>query len=225
MNKILLILSLFLFANSNGQTRLEYSQKDSICKHGKKYDKPERLSINFPFINVLSDYKEKELHKAIPDSFNNDDDWEHPERWWYYHYYFGLEHLLDYDPLGDSVIELQNEPLFYILNETYFFDMNGDSLLDFIHYPKYYKVFQLDHDAYEIFIQKKNGAYKIISFRGFITDIVFNKDGTLNKMTTYQGPCCNDDQCTFYYYIFNKTLNELTISNTEQIFTCQLKKK
>jgi hypothetical protein len=224
--RILIILSLFssTFVCS-GQTRLQWNKQDSICKYGIKYDEPNRVDIKFPLKKVSTDYKAIELHKAIPDSYNNEDDLEHPERWWLYHYYFGLDHLLDYDPKADSVVQLPKKPLFYILNDTYFFDINGDGLLDFIHYPKYYMALMRDLDAYEIFIQQKSGGYKIISFRGFITDIEFNKDSTLNKMTTYQGPCCDDNQCTFYYYTFNKAVNDLTITKAEQIFTCQLKKK
>jgi hypothetical protein len=208
----------------NGQKILRFNESDSICIYGKKYDEPKRLDINFPFKKVSNDYKKNELHRAIPDSFNNEDDWERPQRWWLYHYYFGLNHLLDYDPKADRIVHLPKEPLYYILNDTYFFDINGDGLLDFIHYPKYYMALMRDFDVYEIFIQQKSGTYKIISFKGFITEIEFNQDSTLNKMTTYEGPCCDDNQCTFYYYTFNKEVSDLTITKAETIFTCQLKK-
>ncbi len=222
----LLILSILFSAfTCSAQTRLLPGQHDSLCQFGKKYTRPKREHIDFPFKIVSEAYKKAELHKAIPKSFDNEDDLKHPVRYWLYHYYFGTDHLYDYNPKLDSIVQLPKARLSYILNDTYFFDINGDGLLDFIHYPKYYMAIERDRDAYEIFIQQKKDDYKIITFRGFITAINFNKDGTLNTMSTYQGPCCDDDQCTFYFYTFDNSANELVLTTTEQIFTCQLIKK
>lgn len=217
----LIIFTLLLPTLLFGQTRISYKKQiqDSICKYGKKYDKPERININFPEKKVSDDYKIKELHRAIPDSLDN----EESPNWWYYNYYFGKD-LLDYDPIGDSTFTPTQDKLLYKLKDTYFFDMNGDGLLDFIHYPKYYRALMIDSDSYEIFIQQRNG-YKWIKFKGFIIDVAFNKDKTINKMTTFQGFCCDDNQATFYYYTFDKTTNELTLTRTEQILNCQLKNK
>lgn len=175
--------------------------------------------MNFPSVKVTDDYKIKELHKAIPAPLSNDED----EKRWYYNYYFVAE-ISDYDPKGDSIFKPKADKLLYKLKDTYFFDINGDGLLDFIHYPKYYKSIMLDINAYEIFIQEKTG-YKLLTFLGYITDIEFNKDGTLNKMKTYQTACCDNNWSTFYYYLFNKTTNELTETKKEKILDCQLKKK
>lgn len=205
-----------------GQTRISYNKdlQDSICKFGKKYDKPERITIKFPEKSVTDDYKIREIHKAIPDSLNN----ENNEKWWFYDYYF-VSKLIDYDPIGDSTFTPKQDNFLYKLKDTYFFDINGDGLLDFIHYPKYYMaIMRNDIDAYELFLQTKTG-YKWVTFRGYIIDITFHKDRTLDKMTTYQGPCCDDNQCTFYSYTFDKIKNDLILTTTEQIFTCQLNRK
>ena len=213
-------LLFFIFHFCSGQTRIPYNKQDSVCKHGKKYAVPQRISINFPAKNVSDKYKIRELHKAIPDSLNN----EGNSNSWLYDYYFG-KNLLDYDPKTDSFFTPSQNKLLYKLKDTYFFDLNGDGLLDFIHYPKYYLAIMRDRDAYELFIKQKGGDYKWVTFRGYIIDIDLDKDGTLNKMTTYQGLCCDDNQGTFYYYTFDKLKEELIVTNTEQILTCQLIKE
>ena len=214
------ILLFFIFPFCFGQTRIPYDKQDSICKDAKKYDEPQRININFPAKKVSDKYKIKELHKAIPDSLNNEDN----PKWWFYNYYFGKD-LLDYNPQTDKFFRPSQNNLRYKLKDTHFFDINGDGLLDFIHYPKYYMAISRDRDAYELFIKQKDESYKWVTFHGFIIDIELDKDGSLNKMTTYQGPCCDDNQCTFYYYTFDKINEELSVTRTEQILTCQLIKK
>lgn len=168
MRFLLLGIILFLSIAALGQERIPFKMHDSICKHGKKYTTPERITINFPAKNVSDEYKIKELHRAIPDSLNN----ENSKKWWFYQYYF-IEKVLEYDDKADSLFNPQQDKLHYKLKDTHFFDINGDGLLDFIHYPKYYRAIMLDRDVYEIFIQQKNG-YKWLSFKGFIMAIKFN---------------------------------------------------
>lgn len=224
--KILVITSMFFctFVCKAQIMRYFTHEEDSICKYGKKYDIPIRLAVKFPLKKVSSKYKKKELHKAIPDTFKDDDDPKHPERQRLYDYYFRTSYLHDYDPKRKRDIILPKKPLFYFLRDTYFSDINGDGLLDFIHYPRYYGAIMRDVEHYDMFIQQKRGDYKYISFRGFIMNIEFNKDGTLNKMTTYLGPCCDDYHCTFYNYTFNKALNDLLITKSEDILKCQIKR-
>jgi hypothetical protein len=220
MNQALLILFLFFSTLCWGQNRINQDKElqDSICQFGKKFDKPERIKINFSEIKVNDEHKIKEIHRAIPDSLKNEEN----EKWWFYNYFFESQ-LTDYDPIGDSTFIPNQDNFIYKLKDTYFFDINGDSLLDFIHYPKYYlTIMRNDIDAYEMFLQTKSG-YKWLSFRGYIVDIIFHQDGTLDNLTTYQGPCCNDNQGTFYYYKFDKIKNELNLTTTEQILTCQIK--
>lgn len=133
----ILIIASILFCTFACKGQMTH-QEDSVCKYGKKYDIPIRIAVKFPIKKVSSSYKKKELHKAIPDSYKNDDDPKHPERWSLYHCYFGTYWLHDYDPKRKKYIILPKKPLFYILRDTYFFDINGDGLLDFIHYPRYY---------------------------------------------------------------------------------------
>ena len=211
------------FIFSFGQTKRiswEPQIQDSICKYGRKYDRPERIDIYFPAKKVSKRYKIKELHKAIPDSLNNEDN----DKWWYYDYYF-VSKLLDYDPKRDRTFTPRQNNFRYKLKDTYFFDINGDGLLDFVHYPKYYMAIVREVDAYELFIQEKSGGYTWITFWGFIIDITFNKHGSLNRMKTYQGACCDDNQATFYSYTFDKSKNDLALTKREQILTCQLIKK
>lgn len=155
----------------SGQTRIPFDNQiqDSICQLGKKYDTPERIKIRFPEIKVTDDFKINEIHKAIPDSLSNEEN----EKWWFYDYYF-VSRLIDYDSKGDSTFTPTQDNFLYKLKDTYFFDINGDGVLDFIHYPQYYMAIMRDQDTYELFIQLKTG-YKWITFSGFILDIVFIK--------------------------------------------------
>jgi len=99
--------------------------------------------------------------------------------------------------------------------------MSGDGLIDFIHYPKYYKALAQDNISYEIFINQKSG-YKILPFSGYIYDIKFNPDGTLVKFDTFLPHCCDDNHETFNHYRFDKIKSELILDNKEIILTCQL---
>ena len=224
------ILSFILFScffcaschTASGQKNGPYGDRplnrdDSICKFGKRYDRPQRKSIDFPAKKVTDRYKIKALHHAVPDSLNN----ENSSKNWLYNYYF-TDKVRDYDENGDSTFSPVTDNLMYKLKDTYFFDINGDGKLDFVHYPKYYRALMLDFDAYEMFLQINDSAYKMITFHGFIIDINFNKDGSLNNMKTYQGPCCDDDHATFYSYIFDRNKNDLVLINKERILTCQL---
>jgi len=214
------LLSFISFGQKTLPVVLEYiNNEDSICKSGKRYKEPQRITINFPAKNVTDKYKISELHKAIPDSLND----ENNEKWWFYNYYFNTK-VTDYEPKGDSVFTPAGDNLLYKLKDTYFFDINGDGLLDFIHYPEYYRALMADQDIYELFLQVKNGGYKWVTFRGFIVDIYFNTDRTLNKMKTYRGPCCDDNHATFFWYTFDKKSNDLILINKETILTCQLVK-
>ena len=223
MTRILLVtIYCFITIYSFGQTRISSKQnvQDSICKYGKKYEKPERKTINFPSKFVTDEYKIKEIHKAIPDSFASKEN----NLWWLYDYFF-ISKLVDYDPISDTTFTPKEDNFLYKLKDTYFFDINGDSLLDFIHYPKYYMtLMRNDIDAYELYLKLPDG-YKLVTFRGYIIDIKYHNDGALAKMTTYQGPCCLDNQSTFYSYSFDRSKNELVLTKTEQILTCQLLKK
>jgi hypothetical protein len=215
------LLSTVILSAQNGL--LPPEQQDSICKYGKKYIKPKRLTPHFPAKNVSYEYKLSELHRAIPDSFKNDTTYSNKQ--WLYDYYFSSDHLIDYDPKKDSIVTLPKERLTYILRDSYFFDMNGDGLLDFIHYPAYYMPIMRDSDEYELFLKQKNGGYKILQIHGFITHLDFNKDGTLHTISSYQGACCNDNHHFFYVYTFDKSTNSLTLTKHEQVLTCQFQKK
>lgn len=217
--RTILIIALFFYSfYCDGQTLNLYDKhiRDSLCTYGKKYTEPERKKIDFPAKQVSDDKKLAAFHKALPDSFNNEDN----DNWWYYQYYLGEGRLLDYDPIGDSTFVIKDKQK-QILQDTYFFDVNGDGLLDFIHYPKYYKALAHDLENYEIFIQQTDG-FKMLRFSGYIIDIDYNKNGTLNKMTTFFPECCANDQCTFLYYIFDKQNNTLTLINSETLLVCQL---
>ena len=218
-SKILLsIFCIFFFSLCSAQTG---TKRDSICKFGQKFNTPKRITISFPVKNVTDEYKLQQLHKAIPDSYNNEDDTLNPEHWWLYHYYFNTEPLVDYDSINDSLVTLPQERIFYILRDTYFFDANGDGLLDFIHYPKYYKKMQTDNEVYELFIQGRYG-YKWTSFTGYIVNIEFNSDGTLNNLYTFEEPCCDGPTAYFYNYVFDKSSNTFKQTGKEKVLSCQL---
>lgn len=221
-NTLLIILVLLVQINLSAQVKRYISRKsiDSICALNILYDKPERLPIKFPIVKVSDDYKLNALHKALPDSLND----ENKLNWWYYHYYFE-QLLIDYDETGDSLTYPLDDPMKYKLDHTYFFDINGDGLLDFIHYNKYFRALALDHDAYEFFLMNKDSSYQMVKFNGFITDIKFNRNHTLKSMTCYQAACCTDVNHIFYYYNFDKASNTLVLNTTKTVLTCQFKKK
>jgi hypothetical protein len=213
----LVLISIFSFGQKPTYSQIKQTE-DSICKYGKKYVKPERTDIHFPEQKVSDDYKIQELHKAIPDFLNNEDN----DKWWFYDYYF-VSKLTDYDPIGDSTFTPPGDNFLYKLKDTYFLDFNGDGLLDFIHHPKYYMaLMRNDIDAYEIFLKEKSGGYKWITFSGFIYEITFNKDNALQSMKTFQPHCCDDNHEKFYEYTFDKANNNLLLTKTVTILTCQL---
>ncbi len=211
------ILLFFLcFPEAFSQDKLSKKQQDSICKLSKKMVEPKRVPIEFPSKQVTDEYKLNALKKAIPDSFCLEG---HPKKW-FYNYYF-KEPVIDYDPLHDSLIYPSGDPLQFKLNNTYFFDINGDGLLDFIHYTTYFRALVLSHDSYEIFIQQKDGYYKWLQFSGFITDIKFNKDNSIKKISTYFGACCTNRENYFNEYQLDKKTNTLVLKKSTMVLTCQ----
>jgi len=221
--KIFLLLTapLFLFTSSscqpNSKSTVLVLNDDSVCRLGKKVLMPIRQDIHFPAKEVSDNYKIRELHLAIPDSLNNEDN----PNYWFYNYYF-ISKITDYDPKRDSVYSPAGDNLRYKLKDTYFLDFNGDGLLDFIHYPKYYMALMRDIDAYEIFLKQKNGTYKWLSFMGYIYEITFNKDSTLNNFKTFLPHCCDDNHETFNEYKFDKKEDSLVLISSEKILSCQL---
>jgi hypothetical protein len=230
-NTILMIL-LFPCLHSFGQN-LTIQQQDSICKFGKKYDRPKRTKIVFPAQNVSEEYKKKEFHKAIPESYKTDEELAPENR---YHlllanYYLSKDTLSYWDAAAENFIKLPKKRLFYILRDSYFFDVDGDSLLDFIHYPSVhdskgfddYKSSHYDYQEYNIFLQQKNGSYKWLSFYGFIIDINFNNDKTLKSIKTYHPRWGGGDESDFAYYTFDRKKRKLTETRRERILECQYK--
>lgn len=214
---LLLIATAPLLCVAQPVFQLDTPKEDSLCMYGTKYDWPERRSIKFPAVNVANSYKIKEIHRALPDSLKNKDNRES----WLYNYFFGTT-LTDYsDKLKRTFIPKQNSFL-YKLKDTYFFDINGDGRLDFIHYPKYYMAIMRDFDTYELYLNTADG-YKIITFHGYIFGIDFDTDGSLRTMSTFQGPCCDDTHCRFMRYKFDKSSHTLTLVNTVEVLTCQLR--
>lgn len=215
---LLIPLSVIICIGCGQSEKLKYNppNEDSICQYGKKYSRPDRITIDFPSTSVSNQFKIREIHKAIPESLNN----ENNKGWWLYNYFF-VDELKDYDPKSDSTFTPKQDNFIYKLKDTYFLDINGDGRLDFIHYPKYYMAIMRDKDLYEIFIQNPDG-YKWISFEGYIIDITFNEDKTLNSLNTYQPNCCDDNHHFFYWYTFDKSTNDLILTKTDTILTCQL---
>ncbi len=201
---------------SHAQDKLSKLEQDSICKHAKKMKEPKRQIIEFPSKPVSDEDKLMALKKALPDSLSNANNPLH----WFYTYYFEAP-VTDYDPVGDSLTYLNSNPMKFKLNNTFFFDINGDGLMDFIHYPIYYRALYLSHDSYEIFIQNKDGSYTMLQFEGFITKIEFNKNNSFKKLNTYRGACCTNKENYFYTYCFNKSKNSLLIKESNLILTCQ----
>jgi hypothetical protein len=190
--------------------------KDSICQFGKKYERPQRRAIDFPSVEVSNDYKIQELRRAMPEPPEDEYDGS-------YDYYFASQ-LTDYNPVTDSLFKPEGDHFLYKLKDTYFFDINGDNRLDFIHHPLYYKRIWFESDRYDIFIQIEDG-YKRLSFNGFIFDISFNENGTLNELKTFQPECCASGFETFFYYSFDAIKNELLLTKTEDVWHCQFKQK
>lgn len=191
---------------------------DSICAGGQKYDKPERTTVAFPAKEVSDAYKLKALHKALPDSLNNEEN----KLWWYYNYFFELP-LTDYDPVGDSLTYPTVDAMKYKLDHTFFFDINGDGRLDFIHYTKYVRALALSRDGYELFLMNADSTYTMVPFNGYITDYKFNRNGTLHSFTGYQAACCSDVNHIFYNYVFDRKKNTLVLVSTKTVLTCQFK--
>lgn len=221
--KIFFIFTLITyFSISQNRISSNKSIQDSICKYGEKFTLIDRYPISFPSLKVTKEYKIAEIHKALPDSLND----ENKLGWWTYDYFF-ISKLTDFDTIKNETFTPKEDNFLYKLKDTYFFDINGDGLTDFIHYPLYYKAIMRDgFDEYDIFIKEKTyETYKWINFRGYITNINFNSDGSLMNLTTFQNFCCDDNQCTFRYYEFDKQENDLILKNTKQILTCQLKRK
>jgi hypothetical protein len=187
--------------------------------YGATYDKPERLTIKFPAVKVSDTYKIKEIHRALPDSLKDKDSRES----WLYDYFF-RKTLTDFSPKLKRTYIPKQDPFLYKLKDTYFFDVNGDGRLDFIHYPKYYMAIMRDFDMYELYLKTSDG-YKILSFQGYIYKIDFDKGGTLRSMSTFREPCCDESHCIFLNYEFDKTSNSLTLVNTIEVLTCQLRGK
>ncbi|MES2689450.1 MAG: hypothetical protein V4658_03555 [Bacteroidota bacterium] len=217
--KFNLLLSFFLlFASGYLTAQSSQKTKDSICRFGPKYDEPRRKAIPFPAAILTDEYKLKEIKRAVPDSLRDPNNPKH----WYYVYFYETE-ILDFNPKNDSIFTPEADKLQYKLKDTYFFDINGDGLLDIIHYPTYYMAMMLkDFDHYVVFLQTKDG-YEWVHFSGFITNIKFSKKGIIKSMDTYKGACCNNEQCTFYHYTFDKKKNDLLLKKREDILTCQLK--
>jgi len=190
--------------------------KDSICKFGEKYDYPKRLEIDFLSVEVDDNYKIRELHRAIPQS---DDYYDGPDLY----YYFFIHKLTDYDPISDSLFMPEEDNFLYKLKDVYFFDINGDGKLDFIHYPRYYSILTFDNPLYFIFIQTENG-YKRLNFTGSIADIKFDKNGILNEIKTFQ-LLYSDGLMIFIYYTFDADKNELLPQKSEKIWLCQFKEE
>ena len=218
MYRIFIILFLLIWTNicfgQIEQMEIFKLDWDSICQSLPKYERPQRHKIDFPFVEVSDDYKIQEMHRAIPKPSEDDYDGM-------YDYYF-VASLLDYNPITDSVFRIGKNNIHYRLKDTYFFDINGDGKLDFIHHPLYYKRIWFDYDQHDIFIQIENG-YKRLSFSGFIFDISFNENGTLNKIKTFQSECCASGYETFFYYDFDATKNELLLTKEENVWNCQFK--
>jgi hypothetical protein len=215
MYRIFIMFFLSIWANICwGQVDSRKIEKfnDSICNSLPKYEHPERRAIDFPAIAVSDKYKIKEVHRAMPTPPEDGYDGV-------YDYYF-TSPLGDYDPISDSIFTVESDVFLYKLKDTYFFDINGDGKLDFIHYPLYYKAIWFDYDVYDIFVKTKKG-YKRIPFNGFIVDINFDEKGVLNEMKTFQPECCASGFAMFFYYKFDAIKNELLNTKTEKIWNCQ----
>ena len=202
---------------------------DSICQFGKKYDYPKRLFLDSIAVNVSENYKIQEINRAVPKPSEEDTTEENLNELYFYEMMFfdNLEWTdsitIDYRLLSSKEFEnadeyYRNFP--YTLRDFYFFDVNGDNKLDFIQYPLFHNVHWNDYHWYILFIQTENG-YKRLWFYGFIVDINFKEDGTLNEIKTFQPECCLSGITYFYYYVFDKENNELTLLKKEKVLICQ----
>jgi len=209
--------------------------EDSICQFGKKYDYPKRLFIDYLAVKVDDEYKIQAINRAMPQPFEEDTSDENLNELAFYDIFFGGLILEGYDTMNyglPSFEEFDNYEEFeeyyrnfpYTLRDFYFFDVNGDNKLDFIQYPLFHNVMQTDSHWYILFLQTENG-YKQLHFQGFIVDINFNDDGTLNEIKTFQPRCCDNNFTFFYYYTFDKEKNKLTLLKEEKILTCQFNGK
>ncbi|MBX2907940.1 MAG: hypothetical protein KF744_17980 [Taibaiella sp.] len=159
-----------------------------------------------------------ELKKAVPVPGLEDS----PKLRELYNYYF-VERVTDYDEIGDSTFTPAEDNVHYKLRDLFFFDVNGDGLLDFIHYPRYYRAFAYDVEFYDIFIQKPKGNYKLVRFGGYIVSVEFGRDSSLRALKTYQGVCCGGDLSIFRTYKLDTVVNELVLQSEEKVLSCQLR--
>ena len=143
----------------------------------------------------------------------------HPQHW-FYNYYF-KEPITDYDPSGDSLIYPEGDPLKYKLDRTYFWDINGDGLIDFLHYTLYYRALIITHDNYEMFLQQPDGTYKMVQFNGYILSIKYNRDKSIKTLKTYVGACCTNRENYYQDYQFNKKKQQLLLTKSTLILSCQ----
>ena len=206
---------------------------DSICQFGKKYDYPKRLFLDSLVVPVSEDYKIQEINRAVPRPCEEDTTQENIDELYFYELmsFDGLSRTEDRDTIDyrlPSIEEFKRYSEYekycfdypYTLRDIYFFDVNGDGKLDFLQYPLFYNFFKFDTHFFYLFIQTENG-YKRLRFNGFIVDIDFNEDGTLNEIKTFQPECCLDGRTAFLYYVFDKEKNELTFVKSEEIQICQ----
>jgi hypothetical protein len=193
-------------------------RNDSICRYGKKYARPQRTVVRFPAAYLSESYKIRELRKAVPVPSNEGD----PESMCLYDYYF-VDNIVDYDEKGDSTFIPPGDKVRYKLKDLFFFDVNGDGLLDFIHYPKYYRALAFDVEFYDVFIKKPDGNYKLIRFGGYIVSAEFGRDSSLLALKTYQGICCGGDLSFFRTYEFDTIMNDLVLRSEEKVLGCQLR--
>ncbi len=218
MNTRLLLALIFfhLIFNLSAQDKLSKKQQDSICNKSEKKIEPKRVAISFPSIEISDADKLKALKIAIPDSLS---DLKHPLHW-FYNYYF-KEPITDYDPTGDSLTYPEGDPMKYKLDHTYFFDINGDGLIDFMHYTLFFRALLITHDNYEIFLQQKDGTYKMIPFNGYILNIKYNRNKSIKTLNTYVGACCTNRENYFQEYQFSKTKYSLLLKKSTLVLSCQ----
>ncbi len=224
---VLPFLLTYSIATYSQPTALE--KEDSICKFGEKYIEPIKIEINFPSVINADKYKIKVIKTAIPKSFNVIRDTTNDSiglvensRQLLYQYYFKMP-IHDYNPKNDSYFTPKINTLKYKLKDMYVFDINGDGKLDLIHYPMYYR--NVSTGNFNDIFLKEGKSYKVIHFTGFITDIKFNNDKSIDSIETYVGPCCDDNHAFFYSYKFDRNKNDILLVKTIEILICQLTKR
>ncbi len=229
MKAICLILSLSIAATSYSQY---WQQEDSTCRLAPKYHVPARHKIDFPAADSSDSYKLAELRKAVPERwyFNpdpmdttvalpSDSEWLLSR---IYTYYF-VSHVIDFDEKGDTMFNPSVDSVLYKLKDTYVFDINGDGLPDMIHYPLYYRLTFMDGDFYDIFLKQKDGNYKLIHFDGYICDITFHPDHTLQSIKTFsESIYAENHEALFTWYSFDKKLDKLVVDKELPLLKCQL---